>query len=295
MTAFFQLLQSSPIFFMTLFAVIGLMIGSFLNVVIHRLPKMLEREWQQQCAELNGNTAANTSPHNLPRYNLLIPRSACPHCGHKIGALENIPLISYLLLRGKCRGCGAVIAVRYPIVEALCGVLSAYVAWHFGFSLAALAALLFIWALLALTFIDADTQLLPDDITLPLLWLGLLFNLSGTFTDLHSSVVGAAMGYLTLWIVYWLFKLATGKEGMGYGDFKLLAAIGAWLGWQMLPLVILLSSLVGAVVGITLIVAARRGRNIPIPFGPYLAGGGLIALFWGQPLTQGYLQLLAVP
>ncbi len=295
MTAFFQLLQSSPIFFMALFAVIGLMVGSFLNVVIHRLPKMLEQEWLQQCADLNGKTTENAPPYNLPRYNLLIPRSACLHCGHKIGALENIPLISYLLLRGKCRGCGAAISARYPTVEALSGVLSAYVAWHFGFGLAALAALLFIWALLALTFIDADTQLLPDDITLPLLWLGLLFNLSGTFVDLPSAVIGAVAGYLTLWAVYWLFKLATGKDGMGYGDFKLLAAIGAWLGWQMLPLVILLSSLVGAVVGITLIVAARHGRNIPIPFGPYLAGGGLIALFWGQPLTQGYLQLLAVP
>ena len=295
MTAFFQLLQSSPFFFITLFAVIGLMVGSFLNVVIHRLPKMLERGWLQQCADLNGKTTENAPPYNLPRYNLLVPRSTCPHCGHKIGALENIPLISYLLLRGKCRGCGAAISARYPIVEALSGVLSAYAAWHFGFGLAALAALLFIWALLALTFIDADTQLLPDDITLPLLWLGLLFNLSGTFADLHSAVVGAIVGYLTLWAVYWLFKLATGKDGMGYGDFKLLAAIGAWLGWQMLPLVILLSSLVGAVVGITLIVAARHGRNIPIPFGPYLAGGGLIALFWGQPLTQGYLQLLAMP
>ncbi len=290
MTAFFQLLQSSPIFFMALFAVIGLMVGSFLNVVIHRLPKMLERGWLQQCADLNGKTT-----ENAPSYNLLVPRSACPHCGHKIGALENIPLISYLLLRGKCRGCGVAISARYPIVEALSGLLSAYAAWHFGFGLVALAALLFIWALLALTFIDADTQLLPDDITLPLLWLGLLFNLSGTFVDLPSAVIGAVAGYLTLWAVYWLFKLATGKDGMGYGDFKLLAAIGAWLGWQMLLLVILLSSLVGAVVGITLIVAARHGRNIPIPFGPYLAGGGLIALFWGQPLTQGYLQLLATP
>ncbi len=295
MTSLAQLLQSAPLFFTVLCGIIGLLVGSFLNVVIHRLPKMLELGWLQQCAELNGNTAENAPPYNLPRHNLLVPRSACPHCGHKIGALENIPLISYLLLRGKCRGCGAAISARYPIVEALSGVLSAYVAWHFGFGLAALAALLFIWALLALTFIDADTQLLPDNITLPLLWLGLLFNLPGTFTDLHSSVIGAVTGYLTLWVIYWLFKLATGKEGMGYGDFKLLAAIGAWLGWQMLPLVILLSSLVGAVVGITLIVAARHGRNIPIPFGPYLAGGGLIALFWGQPLTQGYLQLLAVP
>ena len=288
------------------------MVGSFLNVVIHRLPKMMEREWRAQCAELCGTAQESLQSSELPvdavnsalslaqkavstpPYNLLVPRSACPHCGHKIGAAENIPVISYLLLRGKCKGCGARISVRYPIVEAVCGLLSGYAAWHFGFGLAALAALLFVWALLALTCIDIDTQLLPDDITLPLLWLGLLFNLAGTFVDLPGAVIGALAGYLTLWSVYWLFKLATGKEGMGYGDFKLLAAIGAWLGWQMLPLVILLSSLVGAVVGIMLIVAARHGRNVPIPFGPYLAGGGLIALFWGQTLTQGYLRLLAV-
>jgi leader peptidase (prepilin peptidase) / N-methyltransferase len=265
------------------------MVGSFLNVVIHRLPKMMEREWRQQCAELNGK-----QPEQTPRYNLVVPRSACPHCGHRISALENIPVVSYLLLRGKCKGCGATISLRYPIVETLSGILSAYAAWHFGFGLAALGALLFVWALIALTFIDFDTQLLPDSITLPLLWLGLLLNLSATFADLHSAAIGAVAGYLALWGVYWLFKLATGKEGMGYGDFKLLAAIGAWLGWQMLPLVILFSSLVGAVVGIALIVAARHGRNVPIPFGPYLAGGGLIALFWGQTLTHSYLQLFAV-
>ena len=308
------------------------MVGSFLNVVIHRLPKMLEREWHAQCAELNGE-AANSGlpafgegdvlpdklrtssgdenpceafgiptcaplvekPEGIPRYNLIVPRSACPHCGHKISALENIPVISYLLLHGKCKGCGAHISARYPIVELASGLLSGYVAWHFGFGLAALAALLFVWTLLSLTFIDFDTQLLPDVITLPLLCLGLLFNLSATFVNLHSAVAGAIAGYLVLWGVYWVFKLATGKEGMGYGDFKLLAAIGAWLGWQMLPLVILLSSLVGAAVGITLIVAARHGRDIPIPFGPYLAGGGLIALLWGQALTQGYLHLLAAP
>ena len=290
MTAFVELLQSLPIFFIFLCGITGLLVGSFLNVVIHRLPKMLEREWHAQCAELNGNEPKNVSP-----FNLFMPHSACPHCGHKISALENIPVISYLLLRGKCKGCSAHISARYPIVETVCGLLSAYVAWHFGFGLAALAALLFIWMLLALTWIDVDTQLLPDDITLPLLWLGLLFNLSGTFIDINSAVIGAITGYLTLWSIYWLFKLATGKEGMGYGDFKLLAAIGAWLGWQMLPLVIMLSSIVGAVVGIALIIAARLGRNIPIPFGPYLAGGGVIALFWGQTLTHGYLQLLSVP
>ena len=282
-------LSSAPAFAAVCF-VLGLMVGSFLNVVIHRLPKMLERDWQQQCAELNGKAGAS-----LPRYNLLVPRSACPHCGHQIRALENIPVISYLLQHGKCTGCDAPISARYPIVEMTCGILSAFTAWHFGFGWAAVAALLLVWALLALTWIDMDTQLLPDDITLPLLWLGLLFNSSDTFVDLHQALIGAVAGYLILWGIYWLFKLTTGKEGMGYGDFKLLAAIGAWLGWQMLPLVILLSSLVGAVVGITLIFAARHGRNVPIPFGPYLAGGGLIALYWGQTLTHSYLQMLATP
>ena len=264
------------------------MVGSFLNVVIYRLPKMMEREWQTQCAELNGQPLVDHEP-----FNLVLPRSACPHCQHPISALENIPLLSYLFLRGKCAGCGAHISLRYPVVEAVGGVLSAYAAWHFGFGVAGIAALFFIWALIALTFIDFDTQLLPDAITLPLLWFGLLLNLNNTFTSLANAVIGAVAGYLVLWSVYWLFKLVTGKEGMGYGDFKLLAAIGAWLGWTLLPLVILLSSLVGAVVGIALIVLAKRGRNIPIPFGPYLAGGGLIALFWGQALTESYLQLLA--
>jgi leader peptidase (prepilin peptidase)/N-methyltransferase len=289
-TTFIQLLQSSPPFFIVLCIIVGLMVGSFLNVVIHRLPKMMEREWRAQCAELDGRAEEES-----PRYNLIVPRSACPHCNHPISALENIPVISYLLLRGKCRGCKAPISVRYPVVEALSGLLCGYVAWRFGFGLSAFAALLFVWALLALTFIDFDTQLLPDSITLPLLWAGLLLNLSHTYTDLPSAVVGAAAGYLSLWSIYWLFRLVTGKEGMGYGDFKLLAAIGAWLGWQMLPLVILGSSVVGAVVGITLIVVARHGRNIPIPFGPYLAGGGLVALFWGQTLTQNYLHLMAAP
>ncbi|MBU0689437.1 MAG: A24 family peptidase [Gammaproteobacteria bacterium] len=284
------LLQDNPALFITVCGLLGLMVGSFLNVVIHRLPKMMEREWHAQCAELN----EKPQPENTP-YNLLIPRSACPHCHHAIGALENIPIISYLMLRGKCHGCGAHISMRYPVVEALSGILSAYAAWHFGFGIAASAALIMIWALIALTFIDFDTQLLPDAITLPLLWLGLLLNINATFTSLTNAVVGAIAGYLVLWSVYWLFKLVTGKEGMGYGDFKLLAAIGAWLGWTLLPLTILLSSLVGAVVGIALIVLTKHGRNIPIPFGPYLAGGGLIALFWGQPLTQSYLQLLSTP
>ena len=288
--SFLEILQATPAAFIGLCLFLGLVVGSFLNVVIHRLPKMMEIGWRQQCAELRGE-----EPVAALTYNLVIPRFACPHCNHAIGVWENIPVVSYLLLRGKCRGCGASISPRYPVIEAASGILCAYAAWHFGFGVAAAGALLLIWALLALTAIDFDTQLLPDDITLPLLWLGLLFNLFGVFASLQSAVLGAMFGYLALWGVYWLFKLATGKEGMGYGDFKLLAALGAWMGWQMLPLIILLSSLVGAVVGITLIVAAKHGRSIPIPFGPYLAGGGLIALFWGKTLTQGYLQLLAAP
>ena len=283
--------------------VLGLMVGSFLNVVIHRLPKMMELDWRQQCAELSRNDAADIpspaggedQPSLHAPYNLIVPRSACPHCNHAIRSWENIPIVSYLLLRGKCRNCGAAISLRYPVIEAISGILCAYAAWHFGFGWAAGGALLFVWALLSLTAIDFDTQLLPDDITLPLLWTGLLFNFFEVFTSLPSAVLGAVIGYLALWSVYWLFKLTTGKEGMGYGDFKLLAALSAWLGWQMLPLIILLSSLVGAVVGITLMAAFKHGRNIPIPFGPYLAGGGLIALFWGQTLTQEYLQILGHP
>lgn len=297
MTSFVQLLQDSLPFFTFFCGLVGLLVGSFLNVVIHRLPIMMEREWRSQCAELN-NPALSESVSKaatIAPYNLHTPRSACPKCKHQISALENIPVLSYLALRGKCKSCGTPISMRYPIVEAVSGILSAYAAWHFGFGLAAIGAIIFIWALVALTFIDFDTQLLPDDITFPLLWLGIIFNMYGTFTTLSNSIAGAIAGYLVLWSVYWMFKLVTGKEGMGYGDFKLLAAIGAWLGWPMLPLVIMLSSVVGAVVGITLIVAMRHGRNIPIPFGPYLAGGGLIALFWGQQLTQSYLQMLALP
>jgi len=278
---------SDPIAFTTLAGLLGLFVGSFLNVVIHRLPRMMEHDWHAQAAELRGEP-----PPAGERFNLATPRSRCPHCGHQITLLENIPLVSYLVLRGRCGHCGAGISKRYPIVEAVSALLSAYAAWHFGFGTAALGALLFVWAMVALTFIDLDTQLLPDDITLPLLWLGLTFNLGGTYTDLPAAVIGAMAGYLALWSVFWLFKLATGKEGMGYGDFKLLAAIGAWLGWQMLPLTILLSSLVGAVVGIVLIAVARHGRNVPIPFGPYLAAAGLIALFWGEAITERYLGML---
>ncbi|WP_374327087.1 A24 family peptidase [Azonexus sp.] len=267
---------------------LGLCVGSFLNVVIHRLPKMMEREWLAQCAEISGNeTSTETESLTLSQ-----PRSRCPHCGHAIRAYENIPLLSYfLILRGKCAGCGKPISLRYPLIEALTGALSAFAVWHFGDTYAAVGALLLIWALLALTFIDFDTQLLPDSITLPLLWLGLAFNLAQVYTDLPSAVIGAMAGYLILWSIYWGFKLLTGKEGMGYGDFKLLAALGAWLGWQMLPTIVLLSSVVGATVGIALIAFARHGRHIPIPFGPYLASAGIIALFWGQTLTNTYLGL----
>lgn len=285
---FLNALQSSQPLFAAFCGLIGLMVGSFLNVVIHRLPKMMECSWQQQCAELRGEPAPELAP-----YTLVAPRSACPNCQHTLRAWENIPVVSYLMLRGKCSACRAPISPRYPIIEAVTALLSAYAAWHFGYGLAAVGACALIWAQIALTAIDLDTQLLPDDITLPLIWAGLLLNLNGAFVPLPDALIGAVAGYLALWSVYWLFKLLTGKEGMGYGDFKLLAALGAWLGWQMLPLIIILSSLVGAVVGILLIVATKHGRNVPIPFGPYLAGGGLIALFWGQPLIQGYLHMLA--
>jgi leader peptidase (prepilin peptidase)/N-methyltransferase len=281
-----ELLETSPLLAAACIGVIGLLVGSFLNVVIHRLPKMMEAEWHQQCAELRGEEMAATPP-----YNLVVPRSACPACGHRIGALENIPILSWLVLRGRCRGCGVGISVRYPLVEALCGLLSAWLAFRLGPGWALAGALLFTWALLAAAFIDLDTTLLPDDITLPLLWLGLLLNLRATFVPLEDAVIGAAAGYLSLWSVYWLFKLATGKEGMGFGDFKLLAAIGAFLGWKMLPAVILLSSVVGAAVGIGLIVLARHGRGKPIPFGPYLAAAGMLALVWGEHINQRWLSL----
>jgi leader peptidase (prepilin peptidase)/N-methyltransferase len=259
----------------------GLLVGSFLNVVIYRVPKMMQRESDNYVAAESGRELPHTE-----RFNLMVPRSCCPHCGHQITALENIPVISYLVLRGKCMLCKAPISARYPLVELLTGALSGLLIWKFGSGMAGLSTLLFLFLLIAMTFIDADTQLLPDDLTYPLLWAGLLLNLNGTFVPLHDAVIGAAAGYLILWAIYWLFKLATGKEGMGYGDFKLLAALGAWLGWTMLPTIILLSSIVGAVVGICLIVFTRRGRNNPIPFGPYLAAAGLIALLYGTPIAQ---------
>lgn len=273
-----------PLVFVALVSLTGLFVGSFLNVVIHRLPIMMEHEWQTQAAEIRGETHPEQA-----RFNLATPRSRCPHCGHQIGALENIPLVSYVLLRGRCRHCSAPISRRYPFVELLTAALSGLAATQFGPTLAGAGAILFVWALITLAFIDLDTQLLPDQITLPLLWLGLLFNLADTYTPLTDAVIGAMLGYLSLWLVFWSFKLLTGKEGMGYGDFKLLAAIGAWLGWVQLPLVILLSSLVGAVVGIALIVLARHKREQPIPFGPYLAAAGLIAMFWGDAIITAYL------
>jgi leader peptidase (prepilin peptidase) / N-methyltransferase len=286
--------RASPWFFVGTAIAFGLMVGSFLNVVIHRLPKMMENDWRSQCLEfLHPDQAEKEQAKPKVRYNLVVPRSACPACGHKITAIENIPVISYLALRGKCSGCGIAISARYPLVEALTGALTGLLAWHFGVTWAAAFAIVFLWSLVALTFIDADTTLLPDDITLPLLWLGLIVNLNGTFTSIQSAIVGAVAGYLVLWAVYWLFKLVTGKEGMGYGDFKLLAAIGAWLGYQMLPLVILLSAAVGAVVGIVGIIFRGRERGAKLPFGPYLAAAGLIALVWGAPLNAWYLGRLA--
>jgi leader peptidase (prepilin peptidase) / N-methyltransferase len=266
----------------------GLLIGSFLNVVIHRIPKMMQRE--------SDNYVANELGKELPhtdRYNLMAPRSCCPHCGHQITALENIPVVSWLALGGKCRKCKAPISPRYPVVELVTGLLSAFLVWTFGSGVAGLGTLLFVYLLIAMTYIDYDTKLLPDDLTLPLLWAGLLININGTFVPLQDAVIGAAAGYLVLWGVYWLFKLVTGKEGMGYGDFKLLAALGAWLGWAMLPTIILLSSVVGAMVGISLIVFAKRGRDNPIPFGPYLAAAGLIALVWGKELSAGFQGVIA--
>ncbi|MGL6286367.1 prepilin peptidase [Aeromonas hydrophila] len=278
--------HSLPWLYFSLVFLFSLMIGSFLNVVIHRLPIMLEREWQ---AEYLGYFNPETQPQQEERYNLMVPRSACPHCGHAITAMENIPLLSWLWLKGRCRECQAPISARYPLVELLTALLSLVVAATFAPGWGLLAALLLTWVLLALTFIDLDKMLLPDQLTLPLLWGGLLFNLAGGFAPLADAVIGAMAGYLVLWSLYWAFKLLTGKEGMGYGDFKLLAALGAWLGWQALPIVLLLSSLVGAFIGIGLILLRNHHQNKPIPFGPYLAIAGWIALLWGDTITRWYL------
>ena len=278
--------HSLPWLYFSLVFLFSLMIGSFLNVVIHRLPIMLEREWQ---AEYLSYFNPETQLQQEERYNLMVPRSACPHCGHAITAMENIPLLSWLWLKGRCRECQAPISARYPLVELLTALLSLVVAATFAPGWGLLAALLLTWVLVALTFIDLDKMLLPDQLTLPLLWGGLLFNLTGGFVPLADAVIGAMAGYLVLWSLYWAFKLLTGKEGMGYGDFKLLAALGAWLGWQALPIVLLLSSLVGAIIGISLILLRNHHQDKPIPFGPYLAIAGWIALLWGDTITRWYL------
>lgn len=261
------------------------MIGSFLNVVIYRLPVMMNRNWRRECREF---LQLEPEPETAT-FNLMLPASRCPHCQVKIKPYQNIPVLSYLLLGGKCSHCKTHIAKRYPLIEAFTGVCSALVAWRFGYSIELLFALLLTWNLIVLSFIDIDHQLLPDTITLPLLWLGLFISLFAIFTDTSSSIIGAIAGYLTLWTVFQLFKLITGKEGMGFGDFKLLALFGAWLGWQFLPMIILLSSLVGAIIGIAMVVFANHNRSTPIPFGPYLAAAGWLALLWGDQINQLYL------
>jgi len=282
--AFFELLQSNTVALLATVLVLGLLVGSFLNVVIYRLPVMMQNAWEREAAEMAGEDEPEQT-----RFDLIKPDSTCPSCGHRIRAWENIPVISYLVLGGKCSQCKTRISPRYPIIELTTGLLSLALAWQFGASVQTAALLVLFWALIALTMIDVDHQLLPDSITLPLLWLGLLLNLGNTFVSLEQAVVGAVAGYLSLWSIYWAFKLLTGKEGMGYGDFKLFAAFGAWFGWGALPLIILLSSLVGAVVGIALIAFMGRERQIPIPFGPYLCGAALVYVFWGSAITAWYL------
>jgi leader peptidase (prepilin peptidase)/N-methyltransferase len=285
MTAAGWVLQ--PAFLPWVALVFGLCVGSFLNVVIHRLPKMLERGWREECAELAGQPAPQK-----PRYDLVVPRSACPACGHGIRAWENVPIVSWLVLGGKCSACRSKISLKYPLVEALAGLGAAYAVWRFGATAAALGAVLFIWFTIALAFIDQETGLLPDSLTLPLVWIGLLVNLAGGFVSLQDAVIGAVAGYMALWVVFHAYRLATGREGMGYGDFKMNAAVGAFLGWKLLPLVILLSSLVGLFFG-ALQMFAVRGRweaGFRFHFGPYLAIGGIVAMFWGEPLLRWYLQ-----
>lgn len=285
-----QALAQNQVFFLISVGIAGLLVGSFLNVVILRLPKMLERRWRRDCLEMLGQPPESESA----RLDLVYPPSTCPDCGHRIRALENIPILSYLLLKGRCASCGTRISPRYPLIEGLTAIVSAIVALRFGLSLQTLGALVLTWNLIALGCIDLDHQLLPDAVTLPLLWLGLLLSLLEVFTDPPSAILGAATGYAILWSVYQLFRLITGKEGMGYGDFKLLAATGAWLGWQMLPLVILLSSLAGAMIGLGLTLVLGRDKNIPLPFGPYLAIASWIALLWGKDLNRLYLQLSGI-
>lgn len=270
--------------------ILGLLVGSFLNVVIYRLPVMMEREWTQECKLLlDIDQPQEPNEQAQEPFNLAVPKSRCPHCGTPIKAWQNIPVISYLILGGRCSNCSAGISIRYPIIEAVTGLLSAYVVWHFGFTMQALLALVFTWSLISLTMIDADHKLLPDQITLPLLWLGIIANLFNQFVTIEQAIWGAVAGYLSLWSVYWAFKLLTGKEGMGYGDFKLLAALGAWMGWQNLPVIIILSSLVGAIIGIIILKASNQGKDTALPFGPYLAIAGWIAFFWGDQIIASYL------
>lgn len=289
-----------PILFPAIAGVIGLLVGSFLNVVIYRLPIMMQRGWRKECLEYLQISSNPSRPDILDDtnkeepFNLVFPLSRCPSCNTAIKPYQNIPVISYVFLKGKCATCGCRISMRYPIIETLTAIASIIVAWHFNYTPQAMLALLLTWSLIALIFIDIDHQLLPDSITLPLLWLGLCLSLFNIFTDAHASIIGAAAGYTALWSVFHLFKLATGKEGMGYGDFKLLALFGAWLGWQFLPMIILLSSLVGAVIGVGMIIFARHDHNIPIPFGPYLATAGWIALLWGNELNQLYLSAVGL-
>jgi leader peptidase (prepilin peptidase)/N-methyltransferase len=284
-----EYLRANPAVFLLFITLLGLVIGSFLNVVIHRLPVIMERDWRGQCKELLGGD--ESPPEKTEPYDLVRPRSQCPSCGTQVRAADNIPVLSYLLLHGRCAACGWHIPVRYPAVEILTGVFSLAVAWRFGVSVHTISALFFTWSLIALSFIDLDTQLLPDAITLPMLWAGLTFNLFGIHATLWDAVVGAICGYGILWGVYQAFRLLTGKEGMGFGDFKLLAMLGAWMGWQHLPLIILFSSVLGAVVGIAMMLTKGHDREVPIPFGPYLAAAGWIGLMWGGDILQAYLNL----
>ena len=295
MTELFAVLDASPALHIGIVFVLGLLVGSFLNVVIHRLPIMLKRAWREQCSDMLEENP-DAEPAQPERFDLVAPRSRCPHCGHQISAGENIPVLSYLFLKGKCSSCGARISPRYPLVELATAVLSALVAWQFGAGWTTVYALAFTWALIALAGIDFDEQLLPDVITLPLLWFGLLVSLASSggqplFVDPRSAIIGAAAGYLTLWLLFHVYRKLTGKEGMGYGDFKLLAALGAWVGWQVLPLIVILSALVGAVIGGALIAFRGRDHQVPMPFGPFLAAAGWIALLWGEELVRLYLEV----
>ena len=279
-----ELLIETPALLYTTVGLFALAVGSFLNVAIHRLPRMMEQAWRRECADLAGEEVPAAE-----RLSLALPGSRCPHCGHALKARENIPLLSYLFLRGRCSACDKPIGARYPLVEGGTALLSILVVWHFGVTWEAAAALTLTWGLIVLAFIDIDTQLLPDSITLPLLWLGLLLSLDGGFSSPQDAILGAALGYLFLWTIYQVFKLTTGREGMGYGDFKLFALFGAWLGWQDLPMILILSSVVGAVIGLALLARRGQDRHTPLPFGPYLAAAGWIALLWGESINGAYL------